>query len=78
VGEVMPDQDGSTDFRRDYPWLDTEGDCSVCDGTGEVICHAAGCEGSGCSHCIDGLVECENCSGSGYCPDPELFYREEE
>lgn len=48
---------------------DMEGDCSACDGTGEVV-HGAG-EGSGCAGCLDGAATCHACDGSGYSNDYE-------
>jgi hypothetical protein len=51
------------------PYLDMEGDCPDCDGTGEVCCSS--CEGSGCSRCCDGQRTCMGCGGSGYLPPPE-------
>jgi hypothetical protein len=58
----------STAFERDYPWLDAEGDCPTCDGTGEVICRRDECQGSGCRYCLDGQVTCPECDGTGYQP----------
>jgi hypothetical protein len=44
-----------------------EGDCSMCEGTGEVV-HSE-CEGSGCDICYDGVVSCLSCQGTGYRTD---------
>lgn len=72
---AKPEREKESAFERDYPWLDAEGDCSACDGTGEVICD---CDDRGCSRCVDGLRTCGNCDGSGYDPDGIASTWEEE
>jgi hypothetical protein len=48
-----------------------EGNCTWCNGDGEICCS---CDDRGCSRCIDGMRTCPHCGGSGFLDDDEPFY----
>ena len=70
IDSVVDQGYGPEDCHDDF---EPDGDCPRCEGSGSVVCDAFGCEGSGCSLCLDGERTCPDCGGSGFTEPPPPF-----